>query len=332
MARARVTLADIAARVGVSAKTVSNVVNSTGWVGAEVREKVLAAIDELGYRPNLAARQLRRGSSGALALALPSLAEPYFAELAAVFVDAAHDRHLTVLVTQTGGAREREVEALDGVRLPALDGLIMSPLRLKAEDVAERRRDIPLVLVGEHGERVAGVGDHHVGIDNVAAAAAATAELIAQGCRRIAAIGVQDEGAIETSRDRFDGYALALRQAGIAMDDTLTGHVRKLNRAEGAVAAQRLLESGAEFDGLLCFNDSLALGALYTLGVRGVAVPDQVRVMGFDDIADGRYSIPAFSTVAPGREALANRVLDIIADPDSAATGHHEVPFSLVIR
>ncbi|SDK91160.1 transcriptional regulator, LacI family [Glycomyces sambucus] len=331
MARARVTLADIGARVGVSAKTVSNVVNGTGWVGAEVREKVLAAIDELGYRPNLAARQLRRGSSGVLALALPTLAEPYFAELASVFVDVAHDRNLTVLVTQTGGEREREVEALDGLRLPAIDGLIMSPLGLEAPDVEDRRRDVPLVLVGEHGERVAGDREHHVGIDNVAAATAATAELITQGCRRIATIGVQDEGPTETSRDRFDGYAIALREAGIPLDDALTGHVREFNRTEGAIAAQRLVDAGADFDGLLCFNDSLALGALYTLGVRGLDVPDRVRVMGFDDIADGRYSMPPFSTVAPGREALADRVLDIIADPGTP-TGHHEVPFSLVLR
>lgn len=332
MARARVTLADIAARVGVSPKTVSNVVNGTGWVGAEVREKVLVAIDELGYRPNLAARQLRKGSSGVLALALPSLAEPYFAELAAVFVDAAHDRNLTVLVSQTRGQRDREIEALDGVRLPAIDGLIMSPLGLEAEDVAERRRDFSLVLVGEHGERIGAGREHHVGIDNVAAAAAATAELIAKGCRRIATIGVQDEGAAETSRDRFAGYALALREAGLTLDESLMGHVRTFNRAEGSRAAQHLIDSGAEFDGLLCFNDTLAIGALYALAVRGLRVPDEVRVMGFDDIADGRFSTPAFSTIAPGREAIANRVLDIIAAPEATTPGHHEVPFALVIR
>jgi DNA-binding LacI/PurR family transcriptional regulator len=106
VAGTRVTLADIAAQVGVSSKTVSNVVNGTGWVGAEVRARVEAAIEELGYRPNLAARHLRSGTSGVLALVLPSLAEPYFAELAAVFVDAAQARGLTVLVAQTG-ARSR---------------------------------------------------------------------------------------------------------------------------------------------------------------------------------------------------------------------------------
>lgn len=329
MARGRTTLADIAARVNVSTKTVSNVVNGTGWVGAEVRERVLTAIDELGYRPNLAARHLRSGSSGVLALVLPTLTEPYFAELASTFVDVAQRRGKTVIVTQTGGAREAEREALEGTRLPALDGIILSSLGLTREDLENRRRGVPLVLIGEHGEAIAGDQEHHVGIDNVAAATAATAELIGRGRRRIAAIGVQEEGPSETSRYRFEGYARALREVGIAEDRALWGHVVDFNRAEGSLATQRLIESGADFDALLCFNDSLALGALYSLGVHGIGVPEDVEVFGFDDIAEVRFSIPAFSTVDPGREAVANAVIDIFADPAGHEPGHHEVPFSL---
>ena len=108
---ARVSLSEVAAQVGVSAKTVSNVVNRTGRVGDEVRARVEAAVIELGYRPNLAARHLRHGRSGMLALALPDLREPYFAELASHFVTAAQERGRTVLVSQTGGdhATERAV-------------------------------------------------------------------------------------------------------------------------------------------------------------------------------------------------------------------------------
>ena len=96
---ARVTLADVAARVGVSAKSVSNVVdNGTGWVGDEMRRRILDTIDELGYRPNLAARQLRNGRSGLIALVLPDLREPYFAEFASQFIATAQQRSLTVLV------------------------------------------------------------------------------------------------------------------------------------------------------------------------------------------------------------------------------------------
>src|SRR5690625_4509135 len=97
----RVTLSDVAKKVGVSAKTVSNVVNGTGWVSDAVRVRVLEAIEELGYRPNIAARQLRSGKTGMLALGIPNLREPYFAELAAEIVDRAHDERVTVLITQT---------------------------------------------------------------------------------------------------------------------------------------------------------------------------------------------------------------------------------------
>lgn len=330
MAQPRVTLTRVAEQVGVSAKTVSNVVNGTGWVGDEVRARVLAAIDELGYRPNLAARHLRSGSSGLLALAVPTLTEPYFAELAAAFVDAAQARSLTVLVSQTGGVRGAELDLLDGSRLPALDGLVLSTLALTPQDLDSRDTAAPLVLLGEHGQSLAGERFHHVGIDNVAASAAATADLLARGRRRIAAVGVQKEGSTATSRLRFQGYAQALEEAGIGVDEALLGHVGEFNRAEGSRAVARLLDSGAEFDALVCFNDSLALGALYTLGVRAVMVPAQVEVMGFDDIAEGSYSVPAFSTVSPGMEQVAHRVLDVLADPTATPPGHHEVDFQII--
>ncbi len=101
----RVRLVDVAVKVGVSAKSVSNVVNGTGVVSDEVRARILAAIDELGYRPNLAARQLRIGTSGLVGLVMPDLREPYFAEFASQFFSAAQRRSLTVLVSQTHGER-----------------------------------------------------------------------------------------------------------------------------------------------------------------------------------------------------------------------------------
>ena len=111
----RTTLKDVAAHVGVSAKTVSNVVNGTGWVTEDLATRVRAALVELGYRPNAAARQLRSGRSGMIALALPELSQPYFAELAAELVRAAQERSITVLVNQTDGQADAERRISDGV-------------------------------------------------------------------------------------------------------------------------------------------------------------------------------------------------------------------------
>jgi len=329
---ARVTLADVAARVGVSAKSVSNVVNGTGWVGDEVRQRILSAIDELGYRPNLAARQLRNGRSGLIALVLPDLREPYFAEFASQFVSTAQTRALTVLIAQTGGDREAELAMMAGEGLPALDGIVMSPLALTSSDLAGRSAVPPLVLIGEQAESLVGPSAHHVGIDNVSAAAAATSYLLSSGRRRIAAVGVQHSGPTATSRLRFAGYLRALEDAGIEPDPSLYATVETFNRAEGSMAVERLTESGVDFDALFCFSDSLALGALYTLGSRGIDVPRQVQVMGFDDIEEGGFHIPTFSTVDHGVEKAASTILDILSDSTASPGAHHEVPYSLIPR
>lgn len=328
----RVTLADVAARVGVSAKTVSNVVNGTGWVGEQTRERILTAVRELGYRPNAAARQLRSGTAGMLGLAMPDLREPYFAEFASRFVSSAQDRGITVLVTQTGGRRDSEIAIVEGEGIPAVDGLVVSPLELTAADLAARRSQTPLVLIGEHGSSIAQPPATHVGVDNVAAADAATSFLLARGRSRIAALGVQDAGSTATSRLRFEGYKRALSSAGIPLDTSLLAHVATFNRAEGYRAANELVASGVPFDGLFCFNDTLAFGALYSLGMHGLQVPQDVDVIGFDDIDEGRFSIPPFSTVNPGVERASELILDLLSSPAAVTGENHVVPAEIVDR
>jgi DNA-binding LacI/PurR family transcriptional regulator len=329
---ARVTLADVGARVGVSAKSVSNVINGTGWVSDEVRARILAAIDELGYRPNLAARHLRNGRSGLVALVLPDLREPYFAEFASQFVTRAQQRAVTVLIAQTGADREAELSMMRGEGFPGLDGMVMSPLHLSAADVAGRATGMPLVVIGEEAESLVTDSIHHVGIDNESAAAAATSHLLAQGRRRIGAIGVQESGPTATSRLRFAGYRAALTAAGMQIDPELLGTVDQYNRAEGSRATGRILERATEIDALLCFSDSLALGALYTLGSAGVRVPDDVTVMGFDGIDEGRFHFPAFATVDHQVGEAADTILDLLADGSGARGSLHRVPFKLIER
>jgi len=328
----RVRLVDVAAKVGVSAKSVSNVVNGTGVVSDEVRARILAAIDELGYRTNLAARQLRIGTSGLVGLVMPDLREPYFAEFASQFFSAAQRRSLTVLVSQTHGERETELALAEGVGLPALEGLVMSPLALTPRDIVGRKSTVPLLLIGEHGESLTNARIPHVGVDNVAAAAAATRLLLDRGRRRIAVIGVQERGSTATSRQRFEGYRKALDEAGVPLDPRLLGVVAEFNRAQGSEAADRLIGDGVEFDGLFCFSDSMAFGALYTLATHNVRVPDEVMVMGFDDIEEGRYSIPPFASVNVDAQYAADLILDMVTGVKAARGGRHVVPFTVVER
>ncbi len=303
-------LKDVAARAGVSIKTVSNVVNGYVHVAPATRARVQAAIEDLGYVPNMAARQLRSGRSGVIALAVPELQLPYFAEIAGLIVQAAERRSWTVLIDQTDGRAEHERNLVAGLRRHAIDGLIFSPLALAGEELAQRT-DTPMVLLGEriwHGPA------DHVAIDNTAAATDATRHLCSLGRRRIAAIGVQDQPSAVTAHQRLAGYRAALAEAGLPADPALEARVDSFHRADGAAAMARLLDSGNPPDAVFCFNDLLALGAIRTLLNRGRTVPGDVAVIGFDDIEDGRFSTPTLSSVAPDAPRIAQLAVDLLAE------------------
>ncbi|MEV0378404.1 LacI family DNA-binding transcriptional regulator [Nonomuraea sp. NPDC050643] len=333
MDKPRVGLKDVARLAGVSVKTVSNVVNGYVHVTPATRTRVQAAIQELNYRPNLSARNLRQGRTGIIALAVPELDIPYFAELAHFVVACAEERGLTVLIDQTGASREREQLVAEGFRAHLIDGLIFSPLALTAEDLAARMDDTPMVLLGE---RVSEGPADHIVVDNVAAAREATLHLASLGRRRIAAIGAQDDVAAETSRLRLAGYHRALEEAGLPADDRLVVYVEAYHRADGARAMATLLDAGQRPDAVFCFNDPLALGALRTLLERGHTVPGDVALAGFDDIEDGRYSTPTLTTVSPDKQAIASQAVDLLVDrmAKGSQAGAREiyVPYKLVIR
>jgi DNA-binding LacI/PurR family transcriptional regulator len=322
-----VTMHDVAARAAVSVKTVSNVINGYPYIRESTREKVEAAIAELGYHVNMSARNLRRGRTGLIGLAVPELSLPYFAELADSVIRAAEERGMTVLIEQTGAVRERELEVVSGQRRQFTDGLIYSPLALGPDDIGELAVvDYPLVLLGE---RIFGGPADHVTMSNVEAARAATAHLVAQGRRRIAVVGAHAGEMVGSAALRVQGYRRALEEAGIAYDPALVAEAGLWHRATGAEAMARLLDDGVEMDAVFGLNDALALGALHELHRRRIDVPGDIAVMGFDDIEETAYSAPTLSTVHPGREEIARTAVDLllarIEDPDD------ERPFQQVI-
>ncbi|MDQ1621349.1 MAG: hypothetical protein QOE19_3918 [Actinomycetota bacterium] len=329
----RASLSDVAALAGVSVKTVSNVVNHYEHVSSAMRERVQRALDELDYRPNMSARHLRGGRSGLIALAVPELDAPYFAELCRHVVRAAERRGWTVLIDQTDGMPERERLVIAGIRAHLIDGVIFSPLASGAPELAVRSDSTPMVLLGE---RVSGGPIDHVGIDNVAAARAAVDHLLSLGRVRVAAIGKQQRRTAVTARLRARGYMSALRGRGLASDAALVMQVESYHRSDGATAMAALLALPKPPDAVFCFNDLLALGALRTLLQAGVRVPDDVALIGFDDIEESRYSTPTLSTVRPDKASIAETAVALLAarldeGADTPPRGVTE-PFELVPR
>lgn len=295
---------DVARLAGVSQRTVSNVVNNYVYVRPETRARVQQAIDELRYRPNISAQKLRSARTGLVALAIPEIEVPYFAELAANIQRRAAELGVTLLIDQTGGTRERELLVLDGYHSNMIDGLILSPISITAGDITYRDLGFPIVLLGESIE----VGNVvHVSIDNVQAAATATKHLLESGRSRIAAIGsaAHDVDVPGPGPRRLRGYIAALTEAGHPVDDTLIIEPRKWNRANGYLIAAQIVEQKLAVDSLFCFNDLVALGALKALLDRGVRVPDDIAIVGWDDIEECLYATPALTSISPDKETIA---------------------------
>jgi len=332
-----VTQADVARRAGVSQRTVSNVVNRFPYVSADMVARVTEAIEALGYTPSQAARSLRSGRSGVLQLVVPELDVTYFAELARGVIKCAEERGFGVMVRQTLGSRERERDALEGSAADYADGTILSAVgSIEALFSAGRPRS-PVVLIGERS----GLGlVDHIGIDDVAAAAEATGHLLASGRRRVAFIGADPGGSLRMAALRLRGYEQALESSGLNVDGELVVRTRSYHRRDGEEAMASLLDLDEPPDGVFCATDLLALGALRKAYERGVRVPADLALVGFDGLEEGRYSVPTLSTIAPDKQELARLSVEtLLARIQARAAGEDEpesqdlpIAFTLVVR
>ncbi len=327
-----VRLKDVALHAGVSVKTVSNVVNNQPHVSTSMREHVQASLSALGYRPNLAARQLKHGRGGFITLALPELSSPYFSELAARLSDEATRRGYLFLLDLTGGGLDQERLVLSGIRAHMVDGVIFSPLAVTAEEILARTDDIPLVLLGE---RRTPTQLDHVAVDSVAASRAMGEHLLGCGRGRLAAIGREHgEG---TASVRLRGFTEALDEAGVELPAERVVKVAGFGREEGHRAMQQLLSLPAERrpDGVFALNDLMAIGALRACHEAGVRVPQDIAVAGFDGIPEGRFHTPSLTTIKADLDALTTQVLDLLLARVQGSTGppqHTWVPWTLTVR
>lgn len=325
---------DVAQLARVSVKSVSNVLSGYAHVSTKLRDRVMVAVSELDYEINISARNLRVGRTHVLGLAVPELSQAYFAELADSVIRAAGARGYTVLIEQTMADPSIEINAIVAMRKHSIDGLIYSPLALGADDVHRLDVDFPLVVLGE---RVAGSRADHVTMSNEAAMRAATDHILALGRRRIAVIGARPDGPVGTGESRLRGYTNALTNHGIEVDPALVVTAALWHRANGVKAMDRLLASGVPFDAVVCFNDALALGAMRSLHRGGRRIPEDVAVVGFDDIEDSAYSTPSLTTVSPRRDDIARSAVDLLVDRIEGLTMRTapeqvEIGYALVIR
>lgn len=323
---------DVAARAGVSLKTVTNVVHERPYVAADTRQRVLDAIDELDYRPSLAGRQLQSGRSNILTLAVPRIDEPYLGSLAHAIIAAATPRGYTVLIDETGGRLDRERQASEGYPGHGIDGVIFSAIALDPQHLAAVSTRSPLVLLGE---RVPGSSADYVAIDNEESAREVVRHLLEHGRRRIAFLGDQPGRPTTVGAVRRRGYDRQLAEAGLRRRSGRVVGTDRFTREEGEELATALWRLDPTLDAVVCASDLLAVGAMRALRRLGVTVPGDVAVTGWDDTIDGRYCSPSLSTVATDLSVLAERTLDALSrrvEGDRSEGTTFVVPHQLVVR
>ena len=323
------TLDDLAAMSGVSRATVSRVING-GPVSDATRDRVQAVIEHTNFRPNAAARTLASGRSGVVGVVMhidPHLLfqDPYFSQLLQGMSDAISEQAAGMMLWL--GQRSKE-ETLDQILwMGLLDGVIVSAYTLEDPLVdGLLASSVPTVLVGH---RRADRSASYVDVDNIAAADTITSHLVQIGRRRIGHITGR-RGTV-AGEDRLIGYRRAMERARFPIEGLVVDG--DFNRASGAAATWQLLDSGV--DAIFCANDTTAAGALEVIRSRGLRVPEDIALAGFDDLEFAAHLDPPLTTIRQGvRQQGAeagNTLFQLLQDPTGSP---HRVilPTELVIR
>lgn len=313
----RATRDDVAARAGVSSATVSYVVNNGPRpVAASTRDRVLAAIAELGYHPDNIARSLRSRQTRMLGLVVPDSTNLFFAELARRLEQQAGASGYSVLLTNSQEDVEREAADLGALRDQRVDGIVLVPADAPDGSVPSDLDGIPIVAL----DRVPpGWTGDSVRTDARRGGALAVRHLLGLGHRRIGFI--HGPLRLAHARDRLEGGLLALQVAGITVRPDWS-RPSDFDFAGGWEAARDLLNQPDCPTALCCSNDAMAVGALAGVHARGLRVPADVSVTGFDDVPLAAYAIPALTTVTQPYEAMAAAALATLLERISeAATG-----------
>ncbi|MCC6805319.1 MAG: LacI family DNA-binding transcriptional regulator [Anaerolineae bacterium] len=310
--RKTVTILDVARAAGVSIKTVSRVINNDGYVSDEMRQRVQTVIDRLDYRPNRAARNLASNRSAVIGLLVPDVTNPYFPEVVRGVEDAALKKGYNVLLFNTQTNTDKERNAFRFLEEHRVDGAIIYLPYIPREELATvLSRQKASVVVDSYP---LGKGAGSIRVDFYDAAEQAIRHLVSIGRRNIGYIGPIKK--YYTFQERYHGMVAALEAEGIPVRPEYFVELQRASMEDHYAGTRTLLTEHPEVDGLICFNDMGALGAMKACDDLGVAIPERVALMGFDDIPFAGLSrislttmrVPKFEVGVKSFEMLLNRI------------------------
>lgn len=303
------TIREVAESAGVSYATVSHVINNTRLVSPETRERVLAAMTALNYRPNALARSLRQGKTNTIGLVLPDSANPFFAEISRSIEDEAFKQGYSVFLCNTELDTQRELFYVDVLSKKQVDGIVF----VAAGDQADSldflvRRNMPVVMIDRD---VPNVEVDAVLTDNQLGGFLATRHLLELGHTRIACIA--GPSSITPSSERMIGYRKALEEAGIPYDEDLV--VRGDYHAQsGMEITHSLLKTNPRPTAIFALNDLMALGALRAAAEAGYTIPRDLAVVGYDDLEIAHFSNPPLTTISQPKKEIGVQAINLLVD------------------
>jgi LacI family repressor for deo operon, udp, cdd, tsx, nupC, and nupG len=295
---------DVARLAGVSVATVSRALSNPEKVSAESLDKVHTAIASVGYRPNMLARNFRSARAYTVVVLVPDIANPFYSLFIRALEDRAQQKGYAVLLGDTRGTPEREIEYIRRVETRLADGIVQ--LRPSSE---KSQNNIPpdIPCVNACGcEYTLGPG---IRIDNRGAAKTMVDYLLSLGHRRIGVIsGLKDN---PHAMERLEGYKLALEEAGIPFERDLVAE-GDFTMWSGLNAAFQFCNMKDRPSAIFCMNDEMAIGAMQTFKNQGLKIPEDISVTGFDDIAYAKYSDPSLTTISQPAEEMGKMAMDML--------------------
>jgi LacI family transcriptional regulator, galactose operon repressor len=305
--RARPTIYDVARLAGVSTATVSRALNGTGQIAPRTRAAIEAAVAQLGYRPNTIARSLVTRSTQTIALLLPDITNPFYAALVSGIQQYVLSHDHTMLLCTTEGDAEREEQYLSLLRAKQVDGALVDGLVLPPDRIARFVREgFPIVCLDRD---IDSTFIPLVQVDNRRGGKLATEHLLGLGHLRIAHVMGAD--GLHISHDRLAGYREALAAAGFAPDPRLVVEGR-FTEEGGYEAMRMLLDSTPELTAVFAANDLSALGVLHAIAESGRRVPEDISVVGFDDLRLSAFMWPPLTTVRQPAVEIAQLATEIL--------------------
>lgn len=287
------SIKDVAKDAGVSIATVSRVLNDVDVVNEETKKKVLAAIKKLGYRPNIVARSLKTQKTRTIGIIIPDISNQFYPEIVRGAEDVANIYDYNIMLCNTDLDMEKETEYLKVLKEKMSDGVLYMSNSLE-EDMLNliKQLQIPMVLVETTNDKE---DIPSVTIDNEKAAYDGVTYLINKGNRKIAYIGASEDMA-NASAVRYKGYKKALEENNLQVDKNRT-YFSNLKAKDGYEGINKILDR-VDVDAIFCSSDEIAMGAINALRDRGIKVPEDVDVMGFDNIYSASIFYPKLTTVA----------------------------------